>query len=116
MNLFSQRWAVLGALAVLSIGSSAVGQQPRAGESKSSRPAARPCWLEKLNLSAQQRAQIEAIISEHDAQFAATWQQFGERYQETLRTEALVLATIEENLNEAQRRQLDEHREKLLDA
>lgn len=106
MRLFSLRSAALSLIAPLLIVMAAAGQQPKA--------ATLPAWLQKLNLSAQQKGQIESIISQHDAKFAATWNQFGERYQETLRTEATVLATIEENLSDTQRQQAREQRQKLL--
>lgn len=93
---------------------SALGQAPSVPDAKAGRPAPLAEWLSKVKLSPQQKSQIELIVTEHDAQFAAAWQQFGERYQMTLRTEAVVLATVEESLTETQRRQAHEQRRKLL--
>jgi len=90
------------------------GQQPAGGETKLNLSAVLPDWLDKLELSPQQKTQIQTIAREHDKQFAAVWGQFGGRYQETLRTEAVVLATIEDHLTDAQRQQAREQRQKIL--
>ena len=103
---------LLGAAA--SCQQSALGQAPSVPDAKAGRPAPLAEWLSKLKLSPQQKSQIELIVTEHDAQFAAAWQQFGERYQMTLRTEAVVLATVEESLTDTQRRQAHDQRRKLL--
>jgi len=114
MEFFPLRSAALSLIAALLVVMTAAGQQPKGADSKPALSAALPVWLEKLNLSAQQKGQIETIVSQHDAKFLATWNQFGERYQETLRTEATVLATIEENLTDTQRQQAHEQRQKML--
>lgn len=114
MRLFPLRSVVFSLIASLVTVMSAAGQQPKGADAKPALSANLPAWLDKLNLSVEQKAQIGTIVSQHDAEFAATWSQFGERYQETLRTEATVLATIEENLNDAQRQQAREQRQKLL--
>lgn len=114
MGLFPLRSAVFSLITSLAVVMTAAGQQPKGADAKPALSATLPAWLEKLNLSAQQKGQIETIVSQHDAQFAATWNQFGERYQETLRTEATVLATIEENLTDTQRQQAHEQRQKML--
>ena len=76
--------------------------------------AASPGWLAKLGLSPDQQQRIEKIVADHDAQFDAAWKQFGNFYQDTLRTEAIVLATIEEHFTESQRREVHNHRRKFL--
>lgn len=71
-----------------------------------------PACLEKLTLSQQQQDQIKELVRDYDADLASVWKQFGDRYLETVRTEALLLAAIEDNLTEAQRKQVRDQRRK----
>ncbi len=113
-------WLPAASLVTTTSGQVVPKQQPHvAAEKVAATPRisiAPPAWLEKLGLSAEQKQQIEKIVTQHDAEFDVTWQQFGSRYQDTLRAEAIVLAAIEEHLTEAQRRQVQQQRGKLLAA
>ena len=73
---------------------------------------AMPGCLAKLTLTEQQQDQVKGIVREYDADLAMVWKQFGERYMETIRTEALLLAAIEDNLTEPQRKQVRDQRRK----
>jgi hypothetical protein len=111
----------VGALAVavaslLTLGS-AVAQQ-RADTSVRATPQAAPddvvmpACLEKLTLSQPQLDQIKEIVRDYDADLVAVWRQFGSHYLDTIRTEALLLTAIEDNLTESQRMQVREQRRK----
>ncbi len=71
-----------------------------------------PACLQKLTLTAPQQKQINTIIGEYDADIAAVQKQFGERYMEAIRTEAALLAAIEDNLTDSQRKQVRDERRK----
>jgi hypothetical protein len=71
-----------------------------------------PACLENLNLSQSQQDQIKEIVHDYDADLALVWKQFGDRYFETIRTEASLLAAIEDNLTEPQRKQVRDQRRK----
>jgi hypothetical protein len=71
-----------------------------------------PGCLEKLALSEQQQHQIKEIVRDYDADLLSVWKQFGNRYLDTIRTEALLLAAIEDNLTESQRQHVREQRRK----
>jgi Spy/CpxP family protein refolding chaperone len=71
-----------------------------------------PECLKELTLTQQQQDQIQQIIREYDADLTSVWKQFGDRYLETIRTEALLLAAIEDNLTEPQRQQVRAQRRK----
>jgi hypothetical protein len=71
-----------------------------------------PDCLKELTLTQKQQDQIQLIIHEYDADLASVWKQFGDRYLETIRTEALLLAAIEDNLTEPQRKQVRDQRRK----
>jgi hypothetical protein len=71
-----------------------------------------PPVLERLQLSPQQRNDVEAIIARHDANFAKAWQEFTACYQQTLKAEAFLLTAIEDGFTDAQRRAAQEQRRK----
>lgn len=79
----------------------------------SSEPVAIPECLEKLTLSQQQQVQIREIVGNYDTDLVAVWRQFSDRYMETVRLEASLLAAIEDNLTEPQRQQVREQRRKM---
>ncbi len=54
----------------------------------------------QLTLSQQQQVQIKEIVRDYDTDLALVWKQFGERYMEATRTEALLLTAIEDHLTE----------------
>lgn len=72
-----------------------------------------PACLEVSQLTPEQRSEIQKIISGYDEDIAAVWKQFSDRYMETVRTEALLLSAIEDNLTEAQQQQVREQRRKV---
>lgn len=95
---------------VLSMGAlSAVAQQPR-----SAAIVGFPLVLEKLDLTAEQRQQIEAIVSKQDTLFLSAWQEFTIGYQQTLKAEAVLLAAIEVGFNDAQRQKAQDERRKTI--
>ena len=69
-----------------------------------------PSCLHKLTLTTQQNDQIQAIIREYDADIAQVMQQFTNRYMEAVRAEASLLSAIEDNLTDAQRKQVRDDR------
>jgi hypothetical protein len=71
-----------------------------------------PACLDKLTLSSKQQDQIKTIVRDYDGDLAMVWKQFGDRYLETIRTEASLLAAIEDNLTEPQRKQVRDQRRK----
>ena len=113
---------VLAVAGVLVIGS-AFSQEPTAAAVKPTNPGpsthaqspqvALPSCLEKLTLAPQQQAQIQEIVRDYDADVASVWKQFSGRYQETIRTEAILLSAIEDNLTEPQRQQVREQRRRV---
>ena len=121
-HVITSSWRVLGVAGVLAIGS-AFAQQPAATAVKPTSPfpttqplsqqVALPTCLEKLNCTSQQQAQIQEIVSEYDADVTAVWKQFSDRYLETIRTEAILLSAIEDNLTEPQRQQVRDERRRV---
>jgi len=92
--------------------SNSKGTAVRARDS-SGHPAAHsriPSSLENLKLSQAQRDQIQEIVGKCDGEHAAVWKQFSERYMETISVECTLLAAIEDNLTDAQRKQVRGHR------
>lgn len=69
-----------------------------------------PACLNKLGLSAEQQEQIQVIVDDYEADFASVWMQFSDQYLEAIRAEAMLLCAIEDNLTEAQRKQVREQR------
>ena len=77
-----------------------------------SQQVAIPECMEKLNLSPQQQDQVKEIVRDYDADIASVWNQFSIRYRDTIRTETMLLAAIEDNLTDAQRTQVRDQRRK----
>ncbi len=72
-----------------------------------------PACLEVSQLTSEQRGEIQKIMSGYDEDISAVWKQFSDRYRETVRTEALLLTAIEDNLTEAQQQQVREQRRRV---
>ena len=121
-HVITSFWRVLAVAGVLAIGS-AFAQEPAATAVKPTNPGpstqapsqqvALPTFLEKLNLAPQQQAQIQEIVRDYDADVASVWKQFSDRYLETIRTEAILLSAIEDNLTEPQRQQVRDQRRRV---
>lgn len=116
---FSNHLYTLLAVVGFVAGAGAQAQQPQpdaanaAAAPDPSAGKALPGWLENLKLSPQQTSQIQAIYRDFDAQLAETWRQCGDRYKATIQTEAFLLAAIEANFTETQRKQARDHRHNL---
>ena len=78
-----------------------------------SQQVALPTILEKLNLAPEQQVQIQEIVRDYNADVASVWKQFSDRYLETIRTEAILLSAIEDNLTEPQRQQVRDQRRRV---
>jgi hypothetical protein len=76
-------------------------------------PHALPVCLEVSQLTQEQRGEIQKIIRDYDEEIASVWKQFSDRYMETVRTEALLLSAIEDNLTEAQQQQVRQQRRRV---
>lgn len=72
-----------------------------------------PRFLTNLNLTAEQKDKIKDICKECSQQREDTWREFGEKYRETIGLEAAMLAAVEENLTDAQRKHIREQRERM---
>jgi len=66
--------------------------------------------LDRLKLTADQKEKIKKICKDSEADREATWKAFEIRYREAIAIEASMLAAIEDNLSDAQRKNLSEHR------
>lgn len=75
--------------------------------------AAMPACLHALQLSPEQEGQIREIVREYDADVDVVWKQFRHGYTEAIQAEALLLCAIEDNLTEAQRKQVRDQRRKI---
>lgn len=71
-----------------------------------------PECLHALNLSQEQQEKITEIVRDYESDVGSVWQQFSGRYRQAIATEASLLAAIEDNLTEAQRKQVHEQRRK----
>ena len=121
-HVITSFWGVFGVVGVLAIGS-AFAQEPAATAVKPTEPGpsaeapsrqvALPICLEQLSLTAQQQAQIREIVCDYDADITSVWKQFSDRYLETIRTEAILLSAIEDNLTEPQRQQVRDQRRRV---
>lgn len=69
-----------------------------------------PSCLAKLSLTTQQETQIKEIVRDYEKDLSLVWDQFSARYLDTIRTEALLLAAIEDKLSDTQRTQVREQR------
>jgi hypothetical protein len=115
-------WRVLAIAGVLATGS-AFAQEPAATSLMPKNPGpstqalsqqvALPTILEKLNLAPEQQVQIQEIVRDYNADVASVWKQFSDRYLETIRTEAVLLSAIEDNLTEPQRQQVRDQRRRV---
>lgn len=126
MNRFSLRRAsYLLAIAGLLTVAPAFAKEPADPEAESNRKpkatraksgaeeeTAIPCVLDKLELSSQQQNDVKEIVRKYDAELLSVWKQFSDRYLETVAMEASMLAAIEDNLNEAQRKHVRDKRSK----
>jgi|SRR5579872_102180 len=72
-----------------------------------------PACLTKLNLTQTQEAQAKEIARKFDTKLDATWNEFGKKYMETVRTDVALLAAIEDNLTDQQRTYARSQRHKL---
>jgi len=72
-----------------------------------------PDFLTSLNLTSDQKDKIKAICNECDKDRENAWHRFDASYREAVGIEASMLASIEENLTEAQRKQIREQRERI---
>ncbi len=75
-------------------------------------PNSIPLCMEKLNLSTQQRSQMQGIINNYEESLTTVWKQFGSRYMQAIAMESQLLAAIEDNLTEPQRQQVRDARRK----
>jgi hypothetical protein len=71
-----------------------------------------PQSVQKLNLTESQRSQIDQICREYDQSIDAVWNQFHDRYMQTIRLETSMLSAIEDQLSDDQRQSIREHRRK----
>lgn len=121
-NVITSFWRVLTIAGVLAIGT-AYAQEPAATADMPNNPGpstqtpsqqvALPTILEKLNLAPQQQVQIQDIVRDYDADIASVWKQFSDRYLKTIKTEAILLSAIEDNLTEPQRQQVRDQRRRV---
>lgn len=107
---------VLGLAGLLTSGNAIAQDQKEAEPTQLHQAAAHevaiPACLAKLELTEQQETQIKEIVQDYDKDLSMVWSQFGVRYMDTIRTEALLLAAIEDKLTDAQRQQVREQRRK----
>lgn len=81
--------------------------------SKDNADADIPRFLSNLNLTQEQKDKIKDICKECSEQRESTWREFGEKYRETIGLEAAMLAAVEDNLTDAQRKHIYEQRERM---
>jgi hypothetical protein len=74
---------------------------------------AMPGCLHAMQLTSEQQDQIREIVREYDADVDAVWKQFRHGYTQAIQAEALLLCAIEDNLTEAQRKQVRDQRRKV---
>jgi len=113
---FSRGAAAVALAAGLAVASGHAGDRHAADPGSHSHPQAAsspatiPACLDGLTLSQTQQEQIKGIVGEYDTDIAKVWTQFGDIYMETIRTEAALLAAIEDNLTEPQLKQVRDQR------
>jgi len=71
-----------------------------------------PESISKLDLTAKQQEQIREIVREYDESINSVWNQYRDRYMQTIVAESTMLAAIEDGLTDTQRTQIREHRRK----
>ncbi len=72
-----------------------------------------PECMAKLNLTPEQKTQIEEIVHNYDTSVSLVWKKFEARYMQAIEMETALLAAIEDNLTESQRQTVREQRRKL---
>lgn len=72
-----------------------------------------PECFEKLNLSSEQQEQLKSIVHDYDKTISVLWSQFSGRYMQAIKVESTLLAAIEDNLAEWQRKQVRDERRKM---
>lgn len=88
-------------------------QQRRGNEANDAKAEVEiPECLQKLKLSDQQEAQVKTIVADYDRSIRDVWSQFSTRYVQAICMESHLLAAIEDNLTEPQRKQVREERRK----
>jgi len=75
-----------------------------------------PRILESLSLTQEQKDKIKDICQECSEHRKAAWKQFANHYHEAIAIEASMLASIEDNLSDSQRKHLREHRHRIAQA
>jgi hypothetical protein len=111
-SIGAMAWAVAGAMSLAPTVAQERADKVGLPAKAASASVAIPTCLASLTLTSQQQEQIKEIVREYDADLASVWKQFGDRYLETIRTESSLLAAIEDNLTEPQRKQAREQRRK----
>jgi len=111
-SIGAMAWAVAGAVSLAPTVAQERADKVGLPAKAASASVAIPTCLASLTLTSQQQEQVKEIVREYDADLASVWKQFGDRYLETIRTESSLLAAIEDNLTEPQRKQAREHRRK----
>jgi predicted transglutaminase-like cysteine proteinase len=90
ITLSTIAWAAAGALLVApSLAQDSADAKVKPQAKVAPGDVAIPACLEKLTLTQQQQEQIKQIVRDYNADLAFVWKQFGTRYLETVRTEAL---------------------------
>ena len=69
--------------------------------------------LPKLKLSEKQQVQVKEITEKYDAAIKSVWQQFGDRYMQTIALESTLMAAVEDTLTEQQRTKIRQQRRKM---
>ena len=72
-----------------------------------------PRFLRNLTLTQEQKDKIKNVCNECSEQRETAWREFGEKYRETIGLEAAMLAAIEENLTDVQRKHIRDQRERM---
>lgn len=71
-----------------------------------------PDFLANLNLTEDQKNKLKSVCHECDSERESAWRQFGQKYRETIQIEASMLAAIEENLTEHQKKLINNQRDR----
>ena len=82
------------------------GKEPSTKQNEAAGPletAAFPNALDNLNLSDDQKKQIQRVLDTHNAEIEVVWKEFTRRYRGTLALESNLLAAIEDTLSDSQR-------------
>jgi len=92
--------------------------QSNAGQDNSNRHTGRggdeiPDFLTNLNLTSEQKEKIKSVCNSCEKDRENAWHQFHRAYREAIGIEASMLAAIEENLSESQRKQIRDQRQRI---